>query len=440
MRTKFHVPTGAAGRAGYSRAFFLFSILAGVVAAGNASCSATSGGSHFENVGGSGTTGSSGNGQGGDIDLTSGSGNGSTGQGGGILTQEPPCNVTDPNADNDGDGWTIAQGDCNDCTAQMNPGAYDFPGNNIDEDCNGKKDDEPTNCDGSLDVQSQNAIDGAKAIGLCKMAQGQGWGLVNARYATADNQPLGSYDPAGLGHGILTGFGPNVHPQEGVKLLALSSGTARQPNDPGYQPVAGYDKGYTTAAPPGFPKESPSCPGVVTGSPHDSAALEVTVKVPSNAKSLSFNLNFYTYEFPNYICSTYNDFFVALLNPPPAAQPDGNISFDSMGNLISVNAGFLQVCYPQAAGGKSFACMLGPGQLSGTGFDLDDFGSPNGQNSAATGWLQTTSPVDPGSTIKLRFAIWDSGDGILDSTVLIDNFKWDAMGATTTTEPVGIPK
>ncbi|APR85402.1 Cell division protein FtsH [Minicystis rosea] len=401
-------------------------------------CSAT--GKNEFNSGTNGTGGHNGTG-GGDFNFTTGSG--STGSGDGILTSTPPCNFNDPNADHDGDGFTPAQGDCNDCTAQMNPGAFDFPGNNVDEDCNGKADDTPTNCDGNLAVDSSNAVDGAKAIGLCKMAEGASWGLVSARYATADNQPLANFDPQGLGHGILSGFGPNVHPQEGVKVLALSSGTARQPTDVGYQSVSGYDKGYGPEqgafAPPGFPKESPSCPGVVTGEPHDSAALEVTVKVPSNAKSLAFNLDFYTYEYPDYICDQYNDFFVALLNPPPADLADGNISFDSQGNLVSVNAGFLQVCHPTQAGGKNFTCPLGAGQLQGTGFDQDLFGDTT-DNSAATGWLQTTAPVEPGSTIKLRFATWDSGDGVLDSTVLLDNFTWDAKGGDTVTAPVGVPK
>jgi hypothetical protein len=412
-------------------------LIGGVVAV---ACSATGGGTQFTSTNGHGGSGA-GNGNGGDFSFTSssGTGAGAGGDNGGILTATPPCNVTDPNVDTDGDGYTIAQGDCNDCTAQMNPGAYDFPGNGVDEDCNGKADDTPTDCDGSLAVASNSAEDGAKAIGLCKKASGASWGLVQARYASADNQPLSNFPNGDLGHGILSGFGPNVHPQEGHKMLALSSGTARQPNDSGYQSVSGFDKGYTNTPPSGFPKESPSCPGVTTGDPHDSAALEVTIKVPSNAKSLAFNLNFYTYEYPAWICSEFNDFFVALLSPPPAALPDGNVSFDAQGNLVSVNAGFLQVCNPSQAGGKNFTCPLGTSQLQGTGFETDLFGDPV-DNSAATGWLQTTAPVEPGSTIKLRFAVWDSGDGVLDSTVLLDNFTWDAKGGTTVTAPVGVPK
>jgi hypothetical protein len=93
------------------------------------------------------------------------------------------------------------------------------------------------------------------------------------------------------------------------------------------------------------------------------------------------------------------------------------------------------------AGGKNFACALGYDQLIGTGFDeqSDPFSGTLG--SAATGWLVTTAPVEnPGAEITLMFAIWDSGDGVLDSTVLLDNFTFDVDGAATETEHVDVPK
>lgn len=402
---------------------------------GGAACSANNQASSAQGGSGAGT--GAGGGQGGeDIDF-----GGSSGEGGGPLQQEPSCEGKDPNVDNDGDGWPGAAGDCNDCTHQMNPGAQDYPGNNIDEDCNGAKDDNPVDCDVALNLASPDPLDGARAMGLCKQAQGQGWGVVSASYITADGQPLSSYDFEGIGWGILPSFGPNVGPQEGGKMLVLSSGTARQPGDPGYVGPSGHDKFYTTGSPPGYPKESPACPNVTTGEPHDSAGLRVVIKTPTNAKSMSFNLNFYTYEFPNYICDIYNDFFVAMLTPTPAGQPDGNISFDSKGNTLSVNAGFLEVCHPQtASNGAFFDCVLGPDQLAGTGFDIDFFDQPT-TNSAATSWLQTTTPVaSPGEEITIDFAIWDSGDGVLDSTVLLDNFQFGLDDTPTQTAPIPDPK
>lgn len=51
------------------------------------------------------------------------------------------------NVDHDGDGFSFQQGDCRDCDPSVNPGAYDFPGNGEDENCNGVADDEPLGCD-----------------------------------------------------------------------------------------------------------------------------------------------------------------------------------------------------------------------------------------------------------------------------------------------------
>jgi hypothetical protein len=173
---------------------------------------------------------------------------------------------------------------------------------------------------------------------------------------------------------------------------------------------------------------------VVTGQVNDAIALEVTVKAPDWAKGFAFDFDFYTFEWPDYVCSMYNDFFLALLSPMPAGQNDGNISFDSMGNPISVNAAFVTVCGcgggpPCMAGGKSFTCSAGNSELAGTGFSGDG-------DHAATSWLTTSAPVEPGQTITLRLGVYDSGDGVLDSTALLDKFRWLPKSPNVGTEPI----
>ena len=81
------------------------------------------------------------------------------------------------------------------------------------------------------------------------------------------------------------------------------------------------------------------------------------------------------------------------------------------------------------------AGALGDTDLIGFGFG---FGFDSGfQDHGSTGWLQTTAPVDPGKAITLRWAVYDSSDGVLDPTTPIDNWKWLATpGITVGTNPV----
>jgi hypothetical protein len=61
-------------------------------------------------------------------------------------------------------------------------------------------------------------------------------------------------------------------------------------------------------------------------------------------------------------------------------------------------------------------------------------GSPT-TGSAATSWLTTTAPIPADTDITLTFSVWDSGDGNLDSTVLVDNFKITTMPLPVGTMP-----
>jgi hypothetical protein len=355
---------------------------------------------------------------------------------GGSLVAVGACSAAPGETDGeDGEGGSGASSSTKTSTGE---GFTDTTGTSMGSGCN-----DPSciggnpqgDCDTGLAIDSPDAMDGARAIGLCKAATPDSWGVTQAQWVRSDGQPLtggdgGPFGDGGTldgGKGILTRFGSSIQPREGASMLAISSGSARNPEDPGYYDVANnWKDSFPHGTPPGYPKESPSCPGVITGEPYDSAGLRLDIQVPSDAKSFSFNSNFYTYEFPVYICDTYNDFFVAMMTPKVPDLPDGNIAFDAQGNSISVNAGFLEVCTPQNAGGKDFPCPKGPGELNGTGFETH----------AATGWLETTAPVTPGSQISLHFTIWDSGDGVLDSTTLIDNFKFDVDETMTGTTPV----
>ncbi len=433
-----------------SRAFVLTGLSALLLVACSAGSDAGTGGSAGTPTpaGGGGAGGAApqgGSAQGGDPSLGGGFTTGGNGQGGGII-----CDPGGPDDDVDADGFTPNQGDCEDCDPNRNPNAIEVPtkagDTPFDENCDGVIDEALADpCDAAIAVDEMDPLAAARAVELCKMSTGvNDWGVVSATWVMADGAAPPT-DPAQLanfhrGHGFVGDWGPNVDVRKGDRMLVLSGGTARRPTDPGYSNVSGFSKGYGGNFATGTAPLSPVCPGVTTGPTYDPTGVELVVRTPSNATGFSFDFDFYSYEWPGYVCSTFNDYFWAILSPIPMGSADGNISFDSLGNPVSVNNALMQVCgcdgnppNPCYAGGQTFDCPLGNIELIGTGFGFDTAFSDH----AATGWLRTTAPVAANSEISLRFAVHDSGDGILDSTTLVDNFLWTAEpGTTVGTNPV----
>lgn len=363
-----------------------------------------------------------------------------------------PAKVPGAERDTDEDGFSPAQGDCDDADPQTNPGAYDFPTNSIDEDCDGEKAKANDSCDSSLAIDSSDPEDAARALGLCKFvaADDKAWGVVSARFT--DSTGTGKLsDPRAVG--LLPGFGA-AKPGAGGALLALSSGVARAPGQPGYTEdcdhldamclLGGFLGCSGGGSPPdGYPKETSSCRAQTSIFSPDTkvfnqAALELQIRVPTNASSFAFDSIFYTYEYPKYVCSKFNDFFVVLKEPKPAELPDSNIVFDSNNDSIGVNTGLLAVCDPAVQdpdAEKRFDCAQGTSLLVGTGYGPGETTCADA-GGAATGWLHTTAPVQGGEIITLRFAIWDTGDAILDSTVLVDKFEWSTNDSQVGTIPI----
>jgi hypothetical protein len=219
-------------------------------------------------------------------------------------------------------------------------------------------------------------------------------------------------------------------------MLVLSTGHARVP---GEQDACGSESCAENAGgtpPTGFPLQSPSCP--ISSVINDDVGLSVTLRVPTNAAGYAFDTKFYSFEYPQWVCDSFNDEFIALVSPAPQGSLQGDIAFDSRHNPISVNAGFFTECDPSTIGSFASQCAFGSntcpvtpspycpegtGPLAGSGFDVwgTTIGSTYG---GATSWLQTQAPATPGSEVTIRFLIWDGGDQGFDSTVLLDHFHW----------------
>jgi hypothetical protein len=198
---------------------------------------------------------------------------------------------------------------------------------------------------------------------------------------------------------------------------------------------------------------------------NDYTELVVTLKAPSNANSFSFDFQFFSAEYPDFVCTPYNDEFLVLQESNGEFQSATNISFDSGKNPITVNNGLFTVCQ-NGTMAYDMNCKQPVSMIAGTGYEdpvsmglqppatsacpNDNTGpcgmlmsggdqnmNPTFPMGGSTGWLTTSSPVTSGEDVTLHFIIFDEGDHILDSSVVIDNFRWGAMGLPSpTTGPI----
>lgn len=390
----------------------------------------------------------------------------------------------DNTPDLDGDGWTACDGDCCDARsdgcpspALVNPGAFEVEGNDVDDDCDGTVDVTST-CDAALASDSATALAYARAMDLCvtttsnppSRAQ-RTWGVLSASFHLAS----GTGAPVARQRSIRPRFGDRVTPRRGDRLVVLSTGVAAAPSDtaPSFAPFqGGQDMGTSSAAPAdwldahggAFPN-APGCPFPQGGTTvRDSVMLRLRVRVPTNASSFSVSTFFFSAEYPEWVCSPWNDFFLTLLDsrysPAPGEAPnpaDKNLAFYDpppaggavypLGvNLAFGNTGLFTQCVngPTGCGsgavqGSTTTCS-GVDLLRGTGFDVSrppayEEGEARwcGESQLAgggTGWLVMNGNVSPGETIELRFVLWDTSDPWNDSVVLLDNFRWGSFVAT----------
>ena len=147
----------------------------------------------------------------------------------------------------------------------------------------------------------------------------------------------------------------------------------------------------------------------------DYTEMRIKAKVPTGVSSLSYNFAFFSTEYPLFYGQSYNDMYVAWLE---SEHWTGNISFDEMGNPISLNAGFLD--------------------FKDDDGDMPEFAGTCLKGCAGTKWLSSTASVTSEEDIVLVFAIFDLADAVLDSFVFIDNFAWGCEGdLPPNTIPIG---
>ena len=153
---------------------------------------------------------------------------------------------------------------------------------------------------------------------------------------------------------------------------------------------------------------------------YDYVEMRISTTVPVGTMGLSYDFAMFSTEYPNYYQTQFNDMYIAWLE---SEQWTGNVSFDDMGHPISLNAGFLD--YKDAPNPFDCPAPCQAPELQGTAME----------GHAGTRWLTTTAGVTPGEEIELVLGVFDLSDTILDTVILLDNFKWACEGGAPVTIP-----
>lgn len=166
----------------------------------------------------------------------------------------------------------------------------------------------------------------------------------------------------------------------------------------------------------------------------DYAEIRVEAKVPADATSLAFDFAFLTYEYPDWWQDLFNDFFFVWLE---SEAWTGNIAFDPYGEVISVNAAFMDYLDADAYFDDDFNNHPTCDATIPTNCTAPELHGTCMAGHGGTSWLTTEIGVTPGENIVLIFGITDVADEQLDSLAFIDNFHWGCEGGGPDTNPAG---
>ncbi|PIU48715.1 MAG: hypothetical protein COS94_00735 [Candidatus Hydrogenedentes bacterium CG07_land_8_20_14_0_80_42_17] len=228
-------------------------------------------------------------------------------------------------------------------------------------------------------------------------------GIPSAYIVSANLWSLGSNPADPAGYGIYNGSLGKFSPQEGDSFAIITSCDVSL--IPGANTSSGVSKDQNITDGKGSENGG-----------DDIVVFRIVIDPPDTAQSFSFDFVFLSEEYPEFVGSPYNDFFLAekdghaitydTTGGAAKANSIYNMSKDQSGNIISINNNFFKE---------------NPDQNTGTQMD---------------GWtpiLTTCAPLIGTDSLVLTFSVGDMGDAILMSVAYIDNFKFSEEPASIVT-------
>ena len=174
-------------------------------------------------------------------------------------------------------------------------------------------------------------------------------------------------------------------PTHGSTFAILTSGNAQFADDPNASGSTGQNNGGLN---------------VRGDTDLDVSVLKIDLDVPATANCLTFDFQFYSDEYPEWVNTQYNDAFIAELDSSTwttsgttISAPD-NFAFDPSGDVISINS----------TGNTAMTAAA----AAGTTYD------------GATPLLSASTQITPGAH-SLYLSIFDQGDQNYDSAAFVDN-------------------
>lgn len=172
----------------------------------------------------------------------------------------------------------------------------------------------------------------------------------------------------------------------------------------------------------------------LTTEPTENASILEFDFVPSN-DTVSFNFVFASEEYPEYVCSDFNDvfaFFISGPNPAGGNYINRNIALipgtTTPIAINNVNSG------QSGSNGSPGGC--GPSGLNNSQYYVNNINGGTVQYDGFTTVMTALSKVECGETYHLRIAIADVGDGIYDSGIFLEANSLESPNPITITTSI----